>query len=93
MPTTSSRMAVYHRFAPALALRAIDKLRAKVSLEGISHLVVASCTGFVAPGTYQIIANALRMTEVERTLIGFMGLLHYRPSFFIVQPPRRADRA
>lgn len=73
MPPTSSRMALYHRLAPTLSLRAIDNLRAKASLEGISHLVVASCTGFVAPGIDQIIASALGVAEVERTLIGFMG--------------------
>lgn len=73
MPPTSSRMALYHRLAPALSLRAIDSLRAKAPIEGISHLVVASCTGFVAPGVDQIIARALGVPEVERTLIGFMG--------------------
>ena len=29
----------------------------KVALTGITHLVVASCTGFVAPGIDQIIAE------------------------------------
>ncbi|MDB5675849.1 MAG: Chalcone synthase, partial [Sphingomonas bacterium] len=37
-------------------------------------LVVASCTGFVAPGIDQIIARALDLPpSVERLLIGFMG--------------------
>ncbi len=73
MPSTSRRMQLYHRFAPPLALRAIDDLRAKASIDGITHLVVASCTGFVAPGIDQIIADALGLTGVERTLVGFMG--------------------
>ncbi len=73
MPSTSQRMQLYHRFAPPLALRAIDDLRAKASIDGITHLVVASCTGFVAPGIDQIIADALGLTGVERTLVGFMG--------------------
>ncbi len=73
MPPTSRRMALYHRFAPALALRAIEKLRAKSPIDGVTHLVVASCTGFVAPGVDQIIADALGLADVERTLIGFMG--------------------
>ena len=73
MPSTSRRMQLYHRFAPALALRAIEALRAKAALNGITHLVVASCTGFVAPGIDQIIADALGLAGVERTLVGFMG--------------------
>ena len=43
------------------------------TLDGITHLVVASCTGFVAPGIDQIIARALGLPDVERTLVGFMG--------------------
>ena len=73
MPPTSERMALYHRFAPALALRAIDGLGAKTPIDGVTHLVVASCTGFVAPGVDQIVADALGLADVERTLIGFMG--------------------
>ena len=53
--------------------RAIDKLREQVDLAGVTHLVVASCTGFVAPGIDQIIARRLGLDNVERTLVGFMG--------------------
>jgi alpha-pyrone synthase len=61
MPPTSARMA-------------IEDLSARASLDGISHLVVASCTGFVAPGIDQIIARRLGLDgTVERTLVGFMG--------------------
>lgn len=74
MPATSTRMAAYAREAPALALKAIDDLSERASLDGISHLVVASCTGFVAPGIDQIIARRLGLDgSVERTLVGFMG--------------------
>ena len=49
-------------------------LRAQVPLDGITHLVVASCTGFVAPGIDQIIAARLGLApSVERLLVGFMG--------------------
>jgi predicted naringenin-chalcone synthase len=73
-PSTAERMALYGEAAPALALRAIEALRAKADLDGITHLVVASCTGFVAPGIDQIIARALGLAGgVERTLVGFMG--------------------
>jgi alpha-pyrone synthase len=74
LPTTGARMAVYAEAAPELALAAIADLEAKVSLGGITHLVVASCTGFVAPGIDQIIAARLGLPgSVERTLVGFMG--------------------
>ncbi|MCW1431016.1 type III polyketide synthase [Novosphingobium sp. JCM 18896] len=73
MPPTSARMRIYADRAPALALAAIARLREQVSLDGISHLVVASCTGFVAPGIDQIVADALGLIGVERTLVGFMG--------------------
>jgi len=72
-PTTSTRMARYADEAPKLALAAIERLRGQVDLAGITHLVVASCTGFVAPGVDQIIARALGLENVERTLVGFMG--------------------
>lgn len=71
MPGTAARMALYADAAPELALRAIAELP---EVGGITHLVVASCTGFVAPGIDQIIATRLGLDgSVERTLIGFMG--------------------
>ena len=73
MPRTSARMERYAKEAPELALRAIERLRDQVSLDGVTHLVVASCTGFVAPGIDQIIARRLGLENVERTLVGFMG--------------------
>lgn len=72
-PATSARMVRYAEAAPELALAAIEKLRGEVELDGITHLVVASCTGFVAPGIDQIIARRLGLEGVERTLVGFMG--------------------
>ena len=72
-PPTSRRMQVYAEEAPKLALAAIAKLRERTELGGITHLVVASCTGFVAPGIDQIIARELGLEGVERTLVGFMG--------------------
>lgn len=73
LPPTSERMARYAEYAPALALAAIADLGERSAIDGVTHLVVASCTGFVAPGIDQIIAAALGLTRVERTLIGFMG--------------------
>lgn len=74
MPSTAARMKVYGDAAPELALRALDDLADQVAIDGITHLVVASCTGFVAPGIDQIIAARLGLSPtVERTLVGFMG--------------------
>jgi len=74
LPPTSQRMARYATEAPELALKAIAALGERTSLDDITHLVVASCTGFVAPGVDQIIAERLGLDPgVERTLVGFMG--------------------
>jgi predicted naringenin-chalcone synthase len=73
-PGTGDRMAIYADAAPTLALAAIDDLARQTPLGDITHLVVASCTGFVAPGIDQIIAARLGLApSVERLLVGFMG--------------------
>lgn len=73
-PGTAQRMNAYSHAAPALALNAIAALHEQVSLDGITHLVVASCTGFVAPGVDQIIAEHMGLaSSVERLMVGFMG--------------------
>jgi predicted naringenin-chalcone synthase len=70
-PTTAARMAVYAEQAPDLALTACRQLGA---LEQVTHMVVASCTGFIAPGIDQVIARRLGLAaDVERTVLGFMG--------------------
>ena len=72
LPGTAERMQLYGEVAPALALQAIGKLDA--DLTGVTHLIVASCTGFVAPGVDQIIQRRLGLgPSVERLLIGYMG--------------------
>lgn len=70
-PSTAQRMTIYAEEAPRLALEAIGRLS---HLGKVTHIVVASCTGFVAPGIDQIIARKLGLaSNVERVLIGFMG--------------------
>ena len=69
-PATSARMAFYEQQAPALAEAAARKL----DLRGVTHLICASCTGFMAPGLDQVLAERLGLAGgLERTLIGFMG--------------------
>lgn len=73
-PTTAARMMRYEQAAPALALDAIKSLSPDMASEGITHLVVASCTGFMAPGLDQLIIEATGLSpNVERTVVGFMG--------------------
>ena len=74
LPGTAARMAAYAIAAPELALQAITALAAQHPIDGVTHLVVASCTGFMAPGVDQIVAQRLGLPgSVERLLVGFMG--------------------
>ena len=73
-PGTAERMALYAEAAPALGIAAIEALKARIDIADVSHFVVASCTGFVAPGIDQIIAARIGLSpSVERLLVGFMG--------------------
>jgi alpha-pyrone synthase len=73
-PFTGMRMTQYAKLAPELTLRAIENLGQSFDANAITHLIVASCTGFTAPGIDQIITRRLGLDSgVERTLIGFMG--------------------
>ncbi len=75
-PTTATRLAVFRRFAGALAARASSDAidRAKISPKSITHLVTASCTGSEAPGLDQAIIHTLECSrDVQRTHLGFMG--------------------
>jgi predicted naringenin-chalcone synthase len=69
-PGTAARMEAYGEQAIDLALQAVAELRP----EGITHLIVASCTGFTAPGLDLHLAARLGLrADVARTMIGFMG--------------------
>jgi len=76
-PTTRDRMAVYRRaglpLARAAVASALDRLPG-FDRTRISHLVVASCTGFNAPGLdVDLIASLGLRRSVARTLVGFQG--------------------
>ncbi len=93
-PGTAARMQRYERQATELAIKALDALGEDP--HSYSHLVVASCTGFTAPGLDQILAARLGMRlDIERTLVGFMGcyagVSALRTAFHIVrsQPTAR----
>jgi alpha-pyrone synthase len=73
-PSTGARMALYRDAALGLARQAIASLDISGERDGISHLVVASCTGFTAPGLdFDIMRDAGLASSTERTVVGFMG--------------------
>jgi predicted naringenin-chalcone synthase len=74
-PDTAKRMEIFERFAPRLAQRTLDRLRlTEEERNGITHVLVTSCTGLYAPGLdFDILDHLGLATSVERTMIGFMG--------------------
>lgn len=71
-PSTAARMALYEPHALDLAMRAVQRLDADPAT--ITHLIVASCTGFTAPGLdFQIMQAAGLPDSTHRTIVGFMG--------------------
>ena len=71
---TAKRMQFYQEHAFTLAKAALDKLDLSEIRDSITHLIVTSCTGFYAPGLdLQIVEHYGLRSDVERTIIGFMG--------------------
>lgn len=91
-PGTALRMGVYAEHAPALAERAAAGLDLGDEVERITHLIVASCTGFVAPGLDQLLAKRLGLRpDLQRTVIGFMGCAAAVPALRVAQATVLAD--
>jgi predicted naringenin-chalcone synthase len=71
---TGARMQRFETHAVDLAQQAIEALDLNEDFASITHLVVASCTGFTAPGLDQQIMERLGLNpSIERTMVGFMG--------------------
>jgi predicted naringenin-chalcone synthase len=93
-PDTSARMALYEPQALELAVRAIEALGIAAERARITHLVVASCTGFTAPGLDLQISERLALRpDVQRTIIGFMGCSAAVPALRLADHVVRADPA
>jgi predicted naringenin-chalcone synthase len=94
-PGTAARMARYEPWALQLASRAIDRLElSSHERAAVTHLVVASCTGFTAPGLDLQLAQALGLRpDVERTIIGFMGCSAAVPALRQARQAVRSDPA
>jgi predicted naringenin-chalcone synthase len=91
-PSTAVRMRVYEREAPRLAEQAVGGLRLEDDAPRITHLIVASCTGFLAPGLDQLLAKRLGLrTDLQRTMVGFMGCSAAIPALRIAQATVLAD--
>lgn len=87
-PSTAARMALYEPHALSLAMQAIRVLEP----DGVTHLVVASCTGFSAPGLdFQIMRAAGLPETTQRTLVGFMGCFAAVSALRVADQIVRAD--
>lgn len=75
-PGTKARMEIFQKEAPGLALQASQTAlsQAGVSPEQITHLILVSCTGMLAPGIEMTLMNTLGIQDsAERFCIHFMG--------------------
>ncbi|KQU92377.1 stilbene synthase [Mesorhizobium sp. Root695] len=73
-PGTAARMTMFCEAAPVLAQKGVDGLRLGDEATRITHLIVATCTGFSAPGIDLDLVRRCGLSDrVERTMIGFMG--------------------
>ncbi|TLU72188.1 type III polyketide synthase [Lichenicoccus roseus] len=91
-PSTGARMRLYEPFARTLALEAIGRLGLEGETDRITHVVVASCTGFTAPGLDLQIADRLGLkATVGRTMVGFMGCSAAVPALRLAYDTVRAD--
>lgn len=73
-PDTLARMRFYEEHAFELACEALHDMGFEHCKDGVTHLIVVSCTGFYAPGLdLQIIERFGLSPALERTTVGFMG--------------------
>ncbi len=71
---TAARMEHFETHAVQLARRGVEALDLDGEQSTITHMIVASCTGFTAPGLDQQLVDCLGLSpSIERTLVGFMG--------------------
>jgi alpha-pyrone synthase len=92
-PDTAQRMARYDRDSLPLALAAVGDLALdEAERTSITHLIVASCTGFVAPGLDLQLMRALALSpSVERTFVGFMGCYAALPALKLARHIVRSE--
>jgi len=87
------RSRAFARLAAPLAAAAV-RAAGPQDLSTISHLVVATCTGAVAPGLDLQLVELLGLRQsVRRTMVGFMGCYAALPALRIAADTVRADPA
>ena len=74
-PNTARRMQMFELCAPALMKKAVNRLAlSEKERSGITHVLVTCCTGLYAPGLdFEIVDHLGLPSDVERTMVGFMG--------------------
>jgi predicted naringenin-chalcone synthase len=90
---TAQRSRLFDRHALPLALAAV-RAAAPEGARGITHLVVATCTGAVAPGLdVQLVTGLGLPLSTRRTVIGFMGCYAAIQALRVARDACRADPA
>ncbi len=75
-PGTKARMEVFRQTAPGLCEEAVTSCLAKTEIRPseITHLILVSCTGMVAPGVELELMKRLDLDDsIERYCVHFMG--------------------
>ena len=91
-PDTRRRMQFFEDHAFALAARALDDLGFDAFKAQVTHLIVATCTGFYAPGLdVEIVERFALRPGVERTILGFMGCSAAIPALKLARHIVRSD--
>lgn len=73
-PGTAERMGRFEALGVGLCEQAVSALAQTEDVQRASHLLMVSCTGFVAPGVDQMLIDRLGLNpSIERTAVGFMG--------------------
>jgi len=95
-PSTARRMAMYREESVPLAIEAVKAACSRLPafrMREITHLIVASCTGFFAPGLDVELVTALGLSSrIARTLIGFQGCHAGLSSLRVADAICRAER-
>jgi predicted naringenin-chalcone synthase len=95
-PATSFRNRMYEEESVKVSMRAVEKMLSKIpSFDrcSITHIVIASCTGFVAPGLDLYLQRSLSLSpNVERYMIGFMGCFAAFPALRVAHALAQSDR-
>jgi predicted naringenin-chalcone synthase len=94
--TTGQRNALYARHAPGLAIDAARRAlgAAGIRADEVTHVVTASCTGFVSPGPDLALVRELGLaTTTPRLHVGFMGCSAAFPALRAADAMCRADPA